>query len=350
MRIAVVGAGIIGLATTYELVKAGADVVCFEAATPMAARSVGQTRIFRSAHADPSFVEHAGRARELWRTWEQACRRQLIGSQGAVVSGVCAAQWHEAMQQAGSDAELVDRPERLGLPTRRLDGPFLWDPSGGVIQAQQAGAFLLHHVRGRVLDGVVFDIDLVGSRAAVRSYSAGDGQVHSWECDRVVIAAGAATSALAARVDLSTPAELEPHARFSFRLTDAAAVPPCWLDKSGAWREGFRAYSHLAGGEGLWAIGGYPIGVDAQRELGADEVLELSRAVVADYVREYLHGVNPEVVDVVSCSSLPVGDSFGAVRGGPVLAFWGDNVFKMAPLLGRRLATAAISDVDFDAN
>src|SRR4051794_7608624 len=59
MRIAVVGAGVVGLAVSYELVRHGRDVRCFEAAQPMSARSVGDARIFRLAHATPTLVAAA---------------------------------------------------------------------------------------------------------------------------------------------------------------------------------------------------------------------------------------------------------------------------------------------------
>src|SRR5262249_54040077 len=62
VRVGVVGAGVVGLATTYELARAGHEVWCFEADEPMAARSTGETRIFRLAHATPALVEWAVRA------------------------------------------------------------------------------------------------------------------------------------------------------------------------------------------------------------------------------------------------------------------------------------------------
>lgn len=46
-RVAVVGAGVVGLAAAAELRWAGADVRLFERAVPGQAQSQGMTRIFR---------------------------------------------------------------------------------------------------------------------------------------------------------------------------------------------------------------------------------------------------------------------------------------------------------------
>ncbi|MFD1046787.1 FAD-dependent oxidoreductase, partial [Kibdelosporangium lantanae] len=56
MLVAIVGAGVVGLAVARALLRRGHEVVCFEAGTPMGARSVGDSRIFRYAHTDPVLV------------------------------------------------------------------------------------------------------------------------------------------------------------------------------------------------------------------------------------------------------------------------------------------------------
>jgi sarcosine oxidase len=47
MRVAVIGAGVVGLSTSLALLRQGVDVVCYEAGEPMGERSAGDTRIFR---------------------------------------------------------------------------------------------------------------------------------------------------------------------------------------------------------------------------------------------------------------------------------------------------------------
>jgi hypothetical protein len=44
---------------------------------------------------------------------------------------------------------------------------------------------------------------------------------------------------------------------------------------------------------------------------------------------------------VLPCDYTSRGDGFGALRRDAVLALWGDNLFKFAPLLGALLSDAA---------
>ncbi len=341
MRIAVVGAGIIGLATTYELLKGNAEVRCYEAAEPLRARSAGDTRIFRLAHADPLLVELAMQSRVGWDQWEALAGTELIGHEGTIVSGPPATQWGQAMAAADAPFELAgDGPLRDRLPARSPVGPFLHDPAGGVIRARQAGRFLRDHTQTTLVHAMVHRIEPDGQGARLLT------DAGPWECDSVVIAAGEGTAALAATAQLDMPGDLAHHARFTFTLRGTRASPPCWLDRREAWRPGFTTYSHPVGKDGLWTIGGSLDARDTRWELGAETVIERSRAVVTGYVREHLDSIEPEAVDVLYCNHLASpdsGDGFGAARNGAVLALWGDNLFKMAPLLGALLAEAALT-------
>ncbi len=339
MRIAVVGGGIVGLATTYELRKANAEVRCYEAGEPLAARSAGDTRIFRSAHANPLLVELAMQAKAGWDRWEARAGTALVGHEGTIVSGPPAPQWARAMGEAGAPFELLDGgPVRDRLPARSPVGPFLHDPAGGVIMAQQAGRFLRDRTRNALVHATVHRIEADETGARLLT------EAGPWTCDSVIIAAGAGTAALAATAGLDMPADLLHHARFTFPLRDTNAAPACWLDRSEAWRAGFTTYSHPVGKNGQWTIGGRLDVNDTRWELGAETVIERSRAVVTRYVRESLDGIDPEVIDILYCNHMASpasGDGFGAARTGGVLALWGDNLFKMAPLLGTLLAEAA---------
>ena len=79
-------------------------------------------------------------------------------------------------------------------------------------------------------------------------------------------------------------------------------------------------------------------------ELGADEVERRSRTAVVAYVKEALNGVAPTPIDKIACDvTLPGGDGFDAKMIGPIVFVWGDNLFKFAPWLGRKLAEAAVN-------
>jgi sarcosine oxidase len=336
VRVGVVGAGVTGLAVTDELLRLGHDVRCFEAATPMAARSTGGTRIFRLAHWRPELVDWAMQARDLWDVWSEAAGERLVGSEGVVLSGRAdgdIAEVAAAMGAAGAPfEESADAP---GLPAERPDGPFLVDPAGGALQAAATGRFLLSRAGRAIVRERVTAVGVEGDRALVTTAT---GTV---ELDSLVVTAGAGTAPLAAGVGVDVPRRLVHHARFTYPLRDPAATPPCWLDRSESWRTGFTTYQHVAA-PGQWAVGGHVDDEQVRADRGLDEVVTLSRDLVTRYVAEYVTGAEPTAVDVVTCDfEEGLGDGLSSERAGPVLVLWGDNLFKLAPVIGRVVARAA---------
>jgi len=65
--IVIIGAGICGLATAYELSRRGAQAVVIERGEPFAEQSAGLARIFRIAHRRPELCRLAMRARDGWQ-------------------------------------------------------------------------------------------------------------------------------------------------------------------------------------------------------------------------------------------------------------------------------------------
>lgn len=60
VEVAVIGAGVIGLATTLALRDADVEVICFEAGRPGSGQSAGETRVFRHRHDEDRLI--AGRS------------------------------------------------------------------------------------------------------------------------------------------------------------------------------------------------------------------------------------------------------------------------------------------------
>jgi sarcosine oxidase len=333
VRIAVVGAGVIGLATADALLRRGAEVVCLEADVPMAARSTGSSRIFRLAHADPGLVAYAATARTRWAEWSGRAGAPLVGTETAVVTGEPARDWSAAMAAANADHSLVDDVASLGLPVAALPGPALVDPAGGVIDVPATAAFLRSVVGAALRPGYVHRIEVAGEGVTLH----GSGPVAA---DRVVVAAGRGTWQLAAQVGMYVPTALAHHVRFTFPLRDPAARPPCWLDWTESWRPGFTTYQQCSG-PGRWSVGAELPAEDAAWERGRAAVTARSRDLVRAYVREALPGVEDEIVEEVYCDFPPgLGDGIHVASAGPATALWGDNLFKHAPAIGASLATA----------
>jgi sarcosine oxidase len=115
MRIAVVGAGIVGLATAYELLARGASVTVYERGVPGAAQSGGESRIFRHAHDDPRLVALAVEARARWRAWEERFGVELVAPVGSLALGPAVERRLPLLREAGVRARSVDAREALAI-------------------------------------------------------------------------------------------------------------------------------------------------------------------------------------------------------------------------------------------
>ncbi|NYD35307.1 NAD(P)/FAD-dependent oxidoreductase [Actinomycetospora corticicola] len=323
MRVTVVGAGIVGLATADALVRRGHDVTVLEARRPMGARSVGASRIFRLAHGDPALVAAAAEARGLWDAWSERAGRPLLGAEGAIVSGPRVDDWAAAMGAAGAAHEVGDQPSgTLG----RTEGPTLRDPAGGALDLAGAGRLLQEALRPVLRPGRVVDLDELIA-------------------DAIVLTAGAGTAELAAQVGIEVPAEFCHHVRLAFRLrAPRATVPPAHLDGTPG-PDLASTYQHRTP-EGAWAIGGHlPDALTTTGENSLDEVRRRSRDAVTAHVAERIPELDPAPVDEVTCTpTAGEGDGVRTARAGNVHVLWGGNLAKFAPLLGERLAGAVDGD------
>jgi sarcosine oxidase len=327
MRVAVVGAGVVGLSTAVTLLERGAEVVCYERADePMAERSVGSSRIFRLAHREPELVRLAADARAGFDRWAEKAGRAMIVPSGCVISGADVAEWAAGMEAAGAPLEMPAEPGRLRLPTRRPPDEALLDPSGGVIDVDAVRGYLTGLTK-RVLRHEPVDAVDPDGHVWTRSGPA--------RFDAVVLAAGAGTPPLAAQAGIAVPGELQHHARFTFPV-DPAVAWRSWIDLPAA---GLGTYQH-ASGPGRWAVGGHLDPAVTAWEVGRDAAITASREAVLEYAREHL-AVEPRIVETVYCTPMPgLGDGFHVQHAGRVVSVHGENLFKFAPVLGASLAAA----------
>ena len=318
-----VGGGVVGLATAASLVRRGVEVVCFERSTVMGERSAGSSRIFRLAHVDADLVRLAHRARAGFARWGAG----IVDPVGCVVSGGDAAQRASAMAAVGVAHELRDTADGLGLPVSGpVAAPVLLDPAGGVVDVDAVRTRLIGLAGHAVVHAEVERVD----GAAVRVGGA------TPAFDAVVLAAGAGTAALAAEVGIDLPSALQHHARFTFPLDGGPR--PAWIDAPAA---GLRTYQHRSG-PGRWSVGGTVDAAAVAWAVGPEEATRASRAAVLRFARERLTVV-PEVVETLYCTHAPdTGDGITFARSGAVLAVWGENLMKFAPVLGDALAAAAV--------
>jgi sarcosine oxidase len=335
--VAVVGAGINGLATALALADRGIDHRVFEAARPGAGQSAGRTRLFRHGHRTQELVELARDALVAWGEWEERLGVTLLGRQGVLVTGAEAEPHVARLGRAGVAARLVQPPEQEALlPLLRAPGgPALLDEDGGSIDVRTSIRALAGAAGERLVTAEVFG--LVPGDPTLVETSEG-----IWEAGRVVLCAGAGLDSLTRVAGLEVPLSVGCHARATFAVGAPGACPPCLQEQTGAYGE--VVYATPVPGEPLYAVG--LAGDDNEVPLGPGRERDASGLVerISRYVSRALPGLDPEPVEVRLCLTtiLPEGsDNFRIWERGPVIALAGDNLFKFAPLLGRLLAAAA---------
>lgn len=338
--VAVVGAGIVGLATAHALQRQGATVTVYDPADPGSGQSAGQSRLFRHAHDDERMVELAIRSRAIWRTWERDLGVELVSEEGALALGGDV-EGRLAILDAfdPAPARLIGPDEvAAALPLlARYDGPAMLDETGGPIDTTAAIRALAGALGEALVRDQVIGIRAHGDRVEVRTHTG------RHEHDRVVICAGTGTAALAAGLGLEVPVRIATLVRVAFALrTEAPQRLATLQDSSGAFGE-TGAYGTAHPDRRYYSVG-LSDDVDVTTADGPAGLAALTERTV-DYVRTALPGLDPAPVGYLHCriTELPWhADGCAVWQAGPVSVIAGHNLFKQAPALGRHLADHAL--------
>ncbi len=314
MKVAVVGAGIMGAATAWQLARRGADVVVHEQFELDHERgsSHGRTRIFRVAYPDPDWVRLAAESYAGWKELDP----DLLGLYGLI---------EIAPDPAFTSARAL---EECGLPCRFLDAEAARElgaapPAGwAALFVPDAGIVLADDARHAFLDGI--DVRY-GSRVD---------DLDALDADVVVATAGSWTGRFFPDLPLTVTRETVAYFR-----QDGAPPSIVELDEQRAHAmfslhdpvHGLKAGAHHAG-----AVA------------DPDEVAEPDPAIVeriAAWVSERLPAADPAPVAAETCLYTTTPDErFVLERRGRLVigSACSGHGFKFAPAVGARLADLAL--------
>ena len=318
MKVAVVGAGVMGCATAWALRERGAAVTVHEqfGLDHDHGSSHGRTRIFRIAYPDPSWIRFAQEAYAGWQELDPS----LLGLYGLI---------ELVSDSALTSARALDE---CGVPYRLLDSDEVRAyganlPTGwAALYVADAGVVFADRARHAFLDAARVEVE---TNRRIES-------TDELDADAVVVTAGSWVRDLVPDVPVTVTRETVAYFRRE------GPPPPSIVDLN-AETGGHGMYSLHDPVHGLKA-GAHHAGAEAD----PDDAAPPDPAIVeriSSWVRERFPDVDPEPVEAETCLYTTTADQhFVLERRGRVVvgSACSGQGFKFAPAVGRRLAALAL--------
>jgi glycine/D-amino acid oxidase-like deaminating enzyme len=322
MDVIVVGAGVVGLSSGFELSRAGHRVQVLSADVPGSRQSAGLSRIFRLAHADGALTDAAARSLAHWEEWEAAAGAALLDRTGLLLTGDMS-QREPHLRRHGGLRELTGYAHPLAVARDR----WLFEPTGSATLAEATMRFLQAD-----LDVTLAEVTAVHRGGVTLSDG---GRI---DAERVVVCAGPDTYRL---LDLTMPGRLR-SVRFSFALRERLESPaPCWIQRDDSFSEPFYA---VMDGPDHYSVG---LSEPAPAEVPEPGQIRDAHRRITDLVTRVLPGLVPIAERAIVCeyTTHPAANHGAAAHDGwdiqerdGVVGVTGPSLFKFAPLLGRLVA------------
>jgi sarcosine oxidase len=335
-----------GAATAWWLARSGLAVTLLEQFDRGHTRgsSHGSSRIFRLAYPEVDYVRLAQMALPLWRVLEEESGKSLLHQTGAVDHGSLGELnlIAGALQQSDLPFEMLDASEaRERWPGMRFDGPALFQPDGGWVNANATVGALQDQcvMRGGEVrfnervenlvpnpDGVLVQTEAAEYRARVAVITCG-----AW----ITKVVGRLVSLPSIRITNEQPAHFEPF--------DESTSWPCFLfhearDEAGPAH--FGTYGLPSPGIGMKvAEHGTGPEVDPDHAEVVPDETRLDRLI--RYVEEWFPGLHPKPVAVEQCLyTMTLTRDFILDRSGPLVigSPCSGHGFKFTPVIGQILA------------
>lgn len=344
-HVVVIGGGVMGSATAWQLASRGNYVTVLERFSPghTNGSSHGTSRIFRLAYPDPFYVRLAARAIPLWRQLEQESGRSVLTLTGAVDHGPPATidALRAALRATGHRSEVL-RPSAADerWPGLRFDASVLFHPTAGRLHADDAviafqhaaaakGADIRHGVRVAAVRRVAGDrVEIVTGDQAVIAADAAVIAVGGWASSL----AGSAVSGLPPlRVTQEQPLHFPVASALSwpsFIHHGGAALPP----------EAFIYGLGATGDVPQVKVGFHGVGPVVDPDHRDRAVDDRAADQVRAYAAAWLPGLDGATGEATTCLyTMTADEDFVVDRRGPVtvLAGFSGHGFKFAPVIGQ---------------
>jgi sarcosine oxidase len=318
MKVAVVGAGVMGCAAAWALRERGAEVTVHEQFELDHTRgsSHGRTRIFRVSYPEPAWIRFAQEAYAGWRELDP----DLLGLYGLVeLVADPALTSARALDECGVPYRLLDRDEARELGASLPEG---WS----ALHIADAGVVFADRARHAFLAAAGVEVE-TGRRVE---------SADELDADVVVVTAGPWIRDFAPDLPVTVTRETLAYFRRE------GPPPPSIVDLN-AETGGHGMYSLYDPVHGLKA-GAHHAGAAADPGVpGEPDPAIVER--ISNWVRERFPDVDPEPLDAQACLYTTTPDEeFVLERRGRIVigSACSGHGFKFAPAVGRRLAELAL--------
>ena len=341
-EVAVIGGGVMGLATAWELTRRGMKPVVFDrfARGHHQGASHGATRNFNNAYDEEHYLDLLVRAREGWDALGQADGEPLLRLHGLVTHGDAdIGAIEQRLIERGIHAEILTAGEASSRWSgMRFSDEVLFSRDAGVTRASAA----LGELERRIV-AAGGEVRWETPVARIEDTDAGvdivlaDGRMRA---DVVVVTVGAWTERMLPGIRLP---RLEVTEEFPAHFAPAGvSVWPSFNHYVAADRYPATVYGMPTPGEGV-KVGFHRAGDLVDPDARPHAVTHAH--ALAAYVREWLPGLDPASAVPISCTYTSTDDSaFVLDRRGRIVvgAGFSGHGFKFAPGVGATLADLAI--------
>ncbi|WP_431074091.1 FAD-dependent oxidoreductase [Microbacterium phyllosphaerae] len=342
VEIAVVGGGVMGLATAWELTRRGRRPVVFErfARGHREGASHGATRNFNNAYDEEHYLDLLVRSRKGWDALGRVDGEPLLRLHGLVTHGdLDVSSVEQRLRERGIHAEILSPAEASSRwPGMRFADPVLFSRDAGVARAcatlrelerriVEAGGEVRWETPVLRIDETDAGVELVLADRRIRAEVA-------------VVTLGAWTERMLPGIRLPR-LEVTEETPAHFRPADGSAWPS-FNHYVAPDRYPATVYGMPTPGEGV-KVGFHRVGDVVDPD--ARPHLTTHAGALADYVREWMPGLDPASAVPISCTYTSTDDSaFVLDRRGRLVvgAGFSGHGFKFAPGVGATLADLAL--------